>query len=201
MPKGTKLEGLTPEDKKRRQLELHKLWAARNREHRNAWRRDHRAAEREKKRPDREAAAALRALNRVMAQEQRVAAQIELQSQWLASREPVLVLDHEVLDPKKERQKRLQAVWKAENAERVKELNLRHNSRSKESLYPEQTKAKRAVREAIKSGWLIRQPCAVCGCADRIEGHHPDYSKPLEVIWLCSPCHRAEHRRLKAIKD
>lgn len=29
--------------------------------------------------------------------------------------------------------------------------------------------------------------------------HHPDYSKPLEVVWMCRPCHLAEHKRLEAL--
>lgn len=47
---------------------------------------------------------------------------------------------------------------------------------------------------AIATGRLVRQPCEVCG-ASRVDAHHPDYSKPLEVRWLCRACHRAEHAR------
>lgn len=54
--------------------------------------------------------------------------------------------------------------------------------------------ARRAVREALKRGTLSRGPCRDCGALN-VEGHHPDYSKPLEVIWLCRIHHRAEHAK------
>ncbi len=47
------------------------------------------------------------------------------------------------------------------------------------------------VSRAIKSGILVRPTsCSECGADGvRIEGHHRDYSKPLEVEWLCTRCH------------
>lgn len=51
------------------------------------------------------------------------------------------------------------------------------------------------VNNAIRDGRL-RKPahCSKCKKAGRIEGHHPDYAKPLEVIWLCSGCHTEWHK-------
>jgi hypothetical protein len=43
--------------------------------------------------------------------------------------------------------------------------------------------------------------CEGCGLPLRLEKHHPDYSKPLIVVWLCKPCHAIAdkiRRRLEA---
>jgi hypothetical protein len=57
-------------------------------------------------------------------------------------------------------------------------------------------KAHSAVAHAIKKGILTRTPCIRCG-AEKSEGHHEDYDKPLDVIWLCTPCHKQRHKEIK----
>jgi hypothetical protein len=58
-------------------------------------------------------------------------------------------------------------------------------------INPEKIAAKQMVNKAVKDGSLIKSgTCEKCGASGRIEGHHPDYSKPMEVVWLCPPCHR-----------
>lgn len=67
-------------------------------------------------------------------------------------------------------------AWRAEDARRVRAHN--------------------AVARAIRAGELVRQPC--CRCADaKSVAHHEDYDKPLEVMWLCQPCHKQRHKELK----
>jgi hypothetical protein len=57
-------------------------------------------------------------------------------------------------------------------------------------------RARSAVTYAIKMGRLVRPcMCSRCGGDDRIQAHHPDYSKPLDVEWLCLACHRTLHSR------
>lgn len=52
-------------------------------------------------------------------------------------------------------------------------------------------KAHSAISNAIRDGRLTRPTqCSQCGSeGKRIEAHHDDYSKPLEVRWLCKRCH------------
>lgn len=45
-----------------------------------------------------------------------------------------------------------------------------------------------------KRGKLIKTPCVNCGEIDT-EKHHPDYSKPLDVIWVCRKCHLELHKK------
>lgn len=42
-------------------------------------------------------------------------------------------------------------------------------------------------------GKLQAQPCQCCGSNQSVEKHHNDYSRPLDVEWLCRKCHKAEH--------
>jgi hypothetical protein len=52
-----------------------------------------------------------------------------------------------------------------------------------------------AVRRALNDGRLVRcDVCSDCSCETRLEAHHEDYGRPLDVIWLCSVCHGLRHR-------
>ena len=53
--------------------------------------------------------------------------------------------------------------------------------------------ARSILREAVEVGDVVRQPCEVCG-EKKVQGHHMDYSKPLEVKWLCGKHHRQWHK-------
>ena len=44
-----------------------------------------------------------------------------------------------------------------------------------------------------RRGKLVPSPCEKCGGTEKIEMHHPDYANPLEVHWLCRPCHLNFH--------
>ena len=56
--------------------------------------------------------------------------------------------------------------------------------------YPERERARQKVYMAVRAGLLIPQLCEKCG-ARKVEAHHEDYSKPLDVNWLCTKHHAA----------
>lgn len=60
---------------------------------------------------------------------------------------------------------------------------------------PEKYRARQAVGRAVRSGKLRRMPCEVCGSL-RVQAHHHDYSKPLDVHWMCWRCHNDEHGKV-----
>ena len=63
--------------------------------------------------------------------------------------------------------------------------------REKESA-PERIAARNAVSNAVRDGKLRQQDCAFCG-ASKTVAHHHDYDRPLDVTWLCQPCHLRFH--------
>lgn len=61
-----------------------------------------------------------------------------------------------------------------------------------------ETRARRrawiALSNAIRDGLVFKTPCHICG-ESKVEGHHPDYSAPLDVVWLCTKHHAELHRQ------
>ena len=73
--------------------------------------------------------------------------------------------------------------------------NMRYRRRAKER-WPEHERARVAVHHAIRRGDLTPEPCGECGEA-KAEAHHDDYTRPLDVRWLCRRCHTAHHTAVK----
>lgn len=57
--------------------------------------------------------------------------------------------------------------------------------------HPEKRKASHIVGRALRDGKIKRQPCWVCG--EKAHAHHPDYDRPLDVVWLCPLHHKQAH--------
>lgn len=53
---------------------------------------------------------------------------------------------------------------------------------------------------AINQGILIKQPCEKCGKV-KVDAHHDDYSKPLDVRWLCRKHHLEHHRTIELSEE
>lgn len=91
-------------------------------------------------------------------------------------------------------------AWKRRKS-KVSQYVANRTARKRHSTrYPEKVAAREAMHRALKSGILKRLPCAVCGITHgtiredgtkvRVEGHHADYSKPLDVTFYCGDHHR-----------
>lgn len=72
--------------------------------------------------------------------------------------------------------------WR-KNHQLTKEQQLKDNARSYAGVYK-------------RRGKIQQEPCKQCG-NEHSQMHHEDYSKPLEVIWLCRKCHLELHNANK----
>ncbi len=61
---------------------------------------------------------------------------------------------------------------------------------------PDRRAAHTFLNNSVRDGEITRPSCCDnCGVHSyRIEAHHSDYSKPLDVKWLCGNCRGKEHR-------
>ena len=100
--------------------------------------------------------------------------------------------------------------WVEENREKHREhcrkSNLLHASERAEYTKqyrknnPDKYKATSRINHLVEKGKLAKpMACEVCGKVGRVEAHHANYSKPLDVIWVCKKCHYKldEERREK----
>ena len=95
--------------------------------------------------------------------------------------------------------KRVQARLEYSKTEKGKQAHKRAREKYFEN-YPMKKAAHVVTGNAIRDGRLIRaDSCSECGSSGNIEGHHDDYSKPLDVRWLCKKCHTDWHKNNKPI--
>lgn len=73
-----------------------------------------------------------------------------------------------------------------------------HEAASKRwaAKHPERKHAVYQVNNAVRDGRLTKDPCHICGDL-KVEGHHPDYDRPLDVVWLCTTHHKQTHALVK----
>jgi len=74
--------------------------------------------------------------------------------------------------------------WIKNNAKKASIIFRRYREKNQEKI-----KAQRIANKA----YPVKQICSVIGCNKIGEKHHPDYSKPLEIIWLCRKHHKELH--------
>lgn len=85
---------------------------------------------------------------------------------------------------------------KAANRARAAQYNDADRVRRSRAKHPDAYRAYIAVQNALKRGDLKAAPCERCGYAVGVHAHHEDYSKPLDVVWLCRNCHGERHREI-----
>lgn len=73
------------------------------------------------------------------------------------------------------------------------------NAHANSYKYPIKRKARKLLGYAISSGLVIKSDhCEICFSNSNIHGHHEDYNKPLEVLWVCAKCHKGIHKKIRA---
>ncbi len=92
------------------------------------------------------------------------------------------------------------ANWESQNAKCRARNQLTKKARQERQRryhkrHPSRGRATRLVNYAVKTGKLPHistQSCVHCG-QEATEYHHPDYSRPLDVVPLCRSCHKRIH--------
>lgn len=101
----------------------------------------------------------------------------------------------------KEALKEYKRKWRASNKDRLKQYDSGCTARYQKT-YPNRIKANNKLNYAVKTGKLSPpKDCETTGCSNNsgLIAHHNDYSRPLDVQWLCHSCHGLIHSKRKGI--
>ena len=92
--------------------------------------------------------------------------------------------------------------WKEENRGKIRLISRRcyaknpEKYREQERLYRERYPERKNAQMKAWRAYPKKVPCVIC-LSDGVHRHHRDYSKPLEIVWLCASCHKLLHLELK----
>jgi hypothetical protein len=87
-----------------------------------------------------------------------------------------------------------QRRYRANHADRVAAYRVAWRA-----AHVDRARAHRTIWKAVRSGRLTSPGvCGECGTREGIiDAHHDDYTRRLDVRWLCRPCHRKAHKALR----
>lgn len=75
-------------------------------------------------------------------------------------------------------------------------FNERERLAQAQRPWTQQREARYQLNLAVQRGEILKpNHCEHCGGGSKLQAHHTDYSKALEVLWLCPECHSKEHRK------
>ena len=115
-------------------------------------------------------------------------------------------------EEQKQKNREAQKRWRLAHPEKVAALHtkcrkarkangtyIRFGNRTAQNIRYYQSRklvlrAHRKLNKAVISGKIVRpEICSRCGSGGIIMGHHDNYEKPLDVIWVCWMCHEEIH--------
>jgi len=81
-------------------------------------------------------------------------------------------------------------------------ISRKKATESYKKKYPLKYAAHVITRNYIRDGKLkVADSCSICKSTMLVQAHHDDYTKPLDVRWLCLKCHHLWHRENKPIYE
>lgn len=98
-------------------------------------------------------------------------------------------------DASKHRKENLEEIRQYDRVRAAQQHRMEQNLRVSKAYklkFQNRLKANNSVNNAIRAGRLEKWPCQVCG-NEKSVAHHCDYSRPLDVVWLCQPHHKQAH--------
>lgn len=93
-------------------------------------------------------------------------------------------------EQEREKNRIRQRKWRERNKSHTANIVAEWKKRN-----PQKSAAHSLVLYAIRTG-IMKKPekCEECNMNNKLEAHHNDYLKPLEVNWLCKNCHANKHK-------
>lgn len=98
--------------------------------------------------------------------------------------------------------------WRARNPDYIRDRRMANYEVEAQKLRDKKHtvagRARNRFTQAVLRGKITKPThCEHCGCepgSQHLVGHHDDYSKPFDVVWLCRICHGKQHRHFDVVQ-
>lgn len=94
------------------------------------------------------------------------------------------------------------AYMRRARAGNIEKFREREREASRKRKATNKARARQLLNAAVRRGEVAKlDSCERCGATGKLHGHHWSYELPLDVKWLCPPCHGLAHRKTDAGRE